>query len=304
MKIRSCSQWVADGQSPSLETLSLRFGMVWLAVLALLPTARADVFNDDLCHGIDTAYWVVESNQPLYTVEATTGGVRFSRPAGGSYSFQYVTLESQVVAQGNFDVRVDYTNASISRIDGSPGNQVQLNSLFGGQYFIVVRSDEINYGQNIHVWANPPSAWFGQRACTDTFGTMRITRTNAHLRAYYNATLIYENDYNTNDASFAMPLQNNGTRDATAVTFANFQLAADHIVYPPPRLNIQRLPPQQVLISWPAYPSGYFLQRSPSLPGTGLWEADMTIPVLTGNRWFVTNAVEGAARFYRLKQEP
>lgn len=200
------------------ERFKLLLGMVWLAALAPLPTARADVFNDDLCHGIDTAYWVVESNQPLYTVEATTGGVRFSKPAGGTYSFQHVTLESQVVARGNFDVRVDYTNASISRIDGSPGNQVQLNSLFGGQYLIVVRSDEINYGQNIHVWANPPSAWFGQRACTDTSGTMRITRTNAHLRAYHNATLIYENDYNTNDASFAMPLQNNGTRDATAVS--------------------------------------------------------------------------------------
>jgi hypothetical protein len=215
-----------------------------------------------------------------------------------------VTLQSRLVAQGNFDVRVDYTNASISRIDGSPGNQVQLNSYFGGQYFTVVRSDEINSGQNIHVWANPPSAWFGQRGCTDSFGTMRITRTNAHLRAYYNATLIYENDYNTNDASFAMPLQNNGTRDATAVTFANFQLAADHIVYQPLQLSIQRLLPAQVLISWPANPSGYLLQSSPSLPGTGLWEAVTNSPVLTGNRLFVTNGIEGAARFYRLKQGP
>ena len=288
-------------QNKCHETLKLRLGTILLAALALLPPARADVFTDNLCQGIDPAYWVIQSNQPLYTLEATTEGVRLSKPAGGDYSFQHVTLQSRLVAQGDFDLRVDYTNASISRTDGSPGNQIQLNCTFGGQWFIVVRSDEISYGQNIHVWANPPSAWFGQRACTDTFGTMRITRTNAHLRAYYNATLIYENDYNTNDATFGMPLQNNGTRDATAVTFANFQLAADHIVHPPLQLSIQRLPLAQVLISWPAYPSGYLLESSPSLPGTGLWDGVTNSPVLTGNRCFVTNAVEGAAKFYRLK---
>jgi hypothetical protein len=286
------------------ERFKLRLGVIWLASLAWLPSACADVFSDNLCNGIDTAYWVVQSNQPLYTVEATTGGVRLSKPAGGSYSFQYVALQSWAVAQGNFDVRAHFTNASITRIDGNPGNQVQLNTQLGGQYFGLVRSDEAAWGQNAHVWTDPPAAAFGVRAVTTNSGTMRIVRTGSHVQAYLNDTLIHEADYNTNDASLWLSLQNNGTRDATAVTFANFQLAADHIVYPPLRLNIERLPPEQVLISWPAYASGYSLQSSPSLPGTGLWEEVTNNPALTGFRFFVTNGVEGAARFYRLKQGP
>ncbi len=292
---------IGDGQYPRGKPLQPRFGIIWLGMLALLPTASADVFNDHLCQGIDPASWIVQSNQPLYSVDETTEGVRFRKPVGGDHSFQYVMLQSLLVAQGDFEVCVDYTNASITRFDGSPGNQIQLNSDFGGQWFIVVRSDEMSYGQNVHVWANPPSAWFGERACTDTHGTMRITRTNAHLRAYHNNTLIYENDYNANDATFGLPLQNNGTRDATTVTFANFQLAADHIVYPPLKLSIDPLPLGQVLISWPAYASGGSLYSSPSLLDTLSWVAVTNGPALIGNRLFVTNTVDGAARFYRLK---
>ena len=95
-----------------------------------------------------------------------------------------------------------------------------------------------------------------------------------------------------------------GTRDATAVTFANVQLSADSIAYQPPQLSSERLLPNQVLISWPANPSGYLLQSSPSLPGTGLWDAVTNGPGPSGTRRFVTNAVEGDARFYRLKRGP
>jgi hypothetical protein len=291
-------------QSKCNGTLKLGLCTVCLAALTLLPTVRADVFTDDLCHGIDPAYWIIQSNQPLYTVTATAEGVGFSKPAGGTYSFQYVALQLQATAQGNFDVGVNITNASIKRIDGSPGNQVQLNTTFGGQNFLLVRSDEAAWGQNVHVWADPPAAPYGVRAMATNSASMRIIRTGAHVQAYLNDTLIYEANYNTNAATIWLSLQNNGTRDATAVTFASFQLAADRIVYPPLRLSIEPLPPEQVRISWPAYPSGYLLQSSPSLPGTGLWEEVMDGPVMTSNRFFVTNAVEGAAKFYRLKPGP
>ncbi|MHC1766182.1 MAG: hypothetical protein AB9869_18080 [Verrucomicrobiia bacterium] len=250
---------VSDGQSLRPERRKLRLGMVWLAALAQLPAASADVFNDALCSGIDAAYLLVQKNQPLYTVEATAAGVKFSKPAGGIYTFQYVSLQSRAKAQGNFDVRVNYTNASIARIDGNPGNQVQLKTQLGGQYFGLVRSDEAAWGQNVHVWTDPPAAGYGVRSVATNSGVMRVTRTGPHVQAYLDGTLIYEANCNTNDATFWLSLQNNGTRDATAVTFANLQLAADHIVYEPNALSIQLLSSQQVLISWPANPSGYLL---------------------------------------------
>jgi hypothetical protein len=290
--------------SKRLEMHELPFGAVLLATLALLPTAPAGVFNDDLRHGIDPACWNIQSNQPLYTVAGTTEGVLLSKPAGGSYTFQYVALHWRAVAQGDFDVRAHFTNASITRVDGHPGNQVQLNAQLGGQYFGLVRSDEAAWGQNVHVWTDPPAAGFGVRAMTDKSGTMRIVRTGFHVQAYLNEALIHEANYNTNGATFWLSLQNNGTRDAIAVTFANFQIAADHIAYEPLALHIERLPPDHVLISWPAHPAEFLLESSPSLPGTGLWEAVTNSPALSDNRLFVTNAVESAAKFYRLKQGP
>lgn len=286
------------------EALELSLGAVLLATLALLPAARAELFNDDLRHGIDPIPWMIDSNQPLYAVTSTTEGVRFSKPASGSYAFQYVALQLRAVAQGNFDARVDFTNAGITRVDGHPGNQVQLNARLGGQYFGVVRSDEAAWGQNFHVWTDPPAAAFGVRAMTNTSGTMRIVRNGFRVQAYLNDILIHEGDYNTNSATFWLSLQNNGTRDAIAVTFANFQIAADDIEYEALALNIERLPPAHVLISWPASPAEFMLESSPSLPGMGLWAAVTNSPARSGSRLLVTNAVDGAAKFYRLKQGP
>lgn len=208
-----------------------------LSLAGMARLAAQPLFSDDFTSGINPTYWTVRSNQPLYVVDATHGDVRFSKPVGGSYSFQSVELWCSLTAQGDFDARVDFTNASIRRIDGSPGNQVQLNSSFGGQYFGLVRSDEAAWGQNVHVWSDPPAAGYGARSTTTNSGTLRVVRTGVHVQAYLDATLIYEANYNANDATLWLSLQNNGTRDATAVTFDNFQLLADGLLPPWPRIT-------------------------------------------------------------------
>ncbi len=206
-------------------------------VLSLLNGAKAATpgFADDFAAGLNATAWQVISNTSGYTVDTSQGDVRFSRPAGGTNTFQYVGLELRPRLRGDFDVSVDFTNASITRVDGTPGNQVQLNLFlggFGGQGFLVVRSDESFAGQNAHVWVTPPGAAAGTIPMTNSAGRLRVTRTGIHARAYINDTLLYEGDYNSNDAIVQFTLQNNGTRDATAVTFDNFSLLAGAVLWP------------------------------------------------------------------------
>ena len=132
--------------------------IVWL----LLPAAaaRADSFSDDFAGGIDPAAWQLRSNQEMYTADDSAGAVTFSKPVGGTYTFQYVQLALKAEVAGDFDVQVEMRDASIDRIDGSPGNQVQLNVTLGGQFIAIVRSDEAGWGHNVHLWLDPPGAWF------------------------------------------------------------------------------------------------------------------------------------------------
>lgn len=71
------------------------------------------------------------------------------------------------------------------------------------------------------------------------------------------------------------------------------------LVVPPPQLTIALAPPN-VVLSWPAPATGYTLESSPSLSAP-VWSAAGT-PVPVGDRWYVTNALTGSAKFYRLRK--
>jgi M6 family metalloprotease-like protein len=190
-------------------------------------------FGDDFTSGLEPSAWTVLSNTPLYAIDVSQGDVRFSKPAGGQYALQIVGAAWRPRLRGDFDVQIEYRDASIERADGVPGNQVQLNMEFGPQVLSVVRSDEWRYGHNAHVWISPPSEWRGTLATRATSGILRITRVGLHVRAYFNDTLLFEGDYNAEEANLSFTLQNNGTLDATSVAFDNFSVDADEIIYPP-----------------------------------------------------------------------
>src|SRR4051812_34990491 len=70
-------------------------------------------FTDDFSTGINPNLWLVQSNQPLYSLDTTGGAVRFSKPNDGTNTFQFIGLYLQEQALGDFDVHVDFTNAKI-----------------------------------------------------------------------------------------------------------------------------------------------------------------------------------------------
>jgi hypothetical protein len=198
--------------------------------LVVVSRASATIFVDPFSSGINGAHWNVISNQPQYTVDDTNGDIRFSRAAGGSQGFQYIGLDFLHDVAGDFDVSVRFRDASIRRINGTPGNQIQLNAIFGSQYFAVVRSDEVGLGNNVHVYRDPPQAVAGTQGTTATSGLLRITRTGSLVRGFFNSTQLYSANFNNSDVSrIWLSLQNNGTNDATSVTFDDFALTGGEI---------------------------------------------------------------------------
>jgi hypothetical protein len=216
---------------------SLLFISILILIIYVLPSF-GDTYTDNFDTGIDTTiYWKIQRNDTLYRVDDTQGDVRFSRSPGGAQVLNTIHLIFQPIVRGDFDVSVDFSNAYINRINGSPGNQVQLNSTFGGQVFSVVRSDEEGFGHNYHVWIAPPWQWQGYQPNTDTSGTLRIQRAGSTVAGYFNSNLIFSYDYNTADVMhLSFSLQNNQTTDSTSVIFDNFSITADSILISPTRV--------------------------------------------------------------------
>jgi hypothetical protein len=201
--------------------------VVWLF---LAGAAAAVTFTDDFTGGIDPYYWEVGTNQPLYQIDGAGGEVRISKPVGGEYVFQYGGLNFRSDLQGDFDVSVSYREAQIDRVQGTPGNQVQLNLGISGYVVCLVRSDEVDWGDNHHVWVNPPAVWQGAAVDASTAGTMRIRRTGVRVQAFIHGELIWEADLNATPVTYlAIVLQNNGTIDATSVVFDDFSVTADAV---------------------------------------------------------------------------
>jgi len=196
-----------------------------------LPDSPA-VYRDDFASGIDEAHWKLETNQRLYRVDDAGQAVRFSRKSGGDYSFQSVGLVFLGEVRGDFDVRVDFRDARIDHADGSPGNQLELNVSFAGQLFIVVYSDEPWLGgHNIHIWADPPRNTLGTQNIKTREGRLRITREGSYVTGYFNNTVIYTSQLTDAPVTrLSFTLNNNGTKDATSVTFDNFYLSCDQLV--------------------------------------------------------------------------
>ena len=116
--------------------------------------------------------------------------------------------------------------------------------------------------------------------------------------------MIYETEVGIafSPATFAVFLVNNGTRDATSVTFDDFRLSADEISYPPLLLSAQCLSADSILLSWPAYPPGYLLETTWDLTVPTLWQPVTNGLVFTNGQCFLTNTGSKPAAFYRLRQ--
>lgn len=121
-------------------------------------------YNDDFSSGINQKYWRTSTNSvntSRFTMVPTNGVIRMSAAVGAQNAFLGTGLWSALTVYGNFDLSVDFTNANLAWLTGSPGNQAQVNCYFGDfgttNNFLLVRSDEASFNQNMHVWIHGPA---------------------------------------------------------------------------------------------------------------------------------------------------
>jgi hypothetical protein len=290
------------------KTRAYRVILHAMATTILVSRASGGVFVDDFSGGLNGNYWLIETSPPLYSVSTTEGSVTFTKPWASDHTFQYAKLTSRMVASGAFDVQVDFRNALLTLAGSGGANQVELVCYMGGRTFFCIRSDEPSSGPSVHAWvyaSGPVGGTFGWQSWEATSGTLRITHNlTGRLSFWLDSTLIYEsaNGFAFSPATFAVFLVNNGTHDATSVTFDNFVLSADEISYPPLQLSAQRPSADSILLSWPAYPPGYVLETTCDLTVPTLWQAVTNGLVITNGQCFLTNTALKPAAFYRLRQ--
>lgn len=265
-------------------------------------------FFDDFSAGVNTNLWIRDGNDPLYSLTDTNGEIRFTRPIGGDYSFKYIGLSFDRQALGDFDISVDFRGAAITRADGSPANQVQLNASFGSQYFAVVRDDAAGTGNNAHLYRDPPQQWVMPPTYTTvTDGTMRLTRTGAVVTAYFNGIVLHTGTYNTDPVThLSFTLQNNGTRDATAVTFDNFHLRADRLVPKPAFLQAIGVAGNQFQLRLvnPTPGAWHWLEQTSTLPATNGWTVvSKIVGGAFSTNWSDTFPTGAPAGFYRVRSQ-
>jgi hypothetical protein len=291
---------------------TIRFAFAILVAAAVLLSSRCatgQTFNDSLTDGYSATNWVLRTNSSFFTVATNVGYVSFSKTAGTVSGFAYAGLASLLAAEGDFTVQVEFTNANIGEND-SAGNQIQLNTRFGGQNYLTVRSCESEGGgQQAHIWVSPPSQVEGLIGFTNSSGTLRVSRVGTLVSGYIDSTLLYSGTFNTNVATFSFVLQFYGTTGAASAGFLNFQLTADNIVPLPRQLSAEYAPPGQVVVSWPdaSWPdllAGYTLLASTNLTKPSPWQVVVSNPVPVNNMFFVTNAVSTPSTFYIFQQGP
>lgn len=197
-------------------------------VLSLLGVSvSAEVFTDDFSEGIDYATWKIVCSDPdYYTIDDTQGDVRINKIQGGTLPSQSCYLSNRFNIRGDFDLRIDFRDANINRISGDE-NQIILHAV-PDEWFAIVRSDSSWAGNNIHFFHN---GWIGTQSCTDTAGTLRITRTGTTITGYLNDNPIASRTGPDVDAWISFTLQQWQSNDPMSVTYDNFYVEADQIIW-------------------------------------------------------------------------
>jgi len=70
---------------------------------------------------------------------------------------------------------------------------------------------------------------------------------------------------------------------------------------PPPRLNIQRSAPANMVLSWATNATGFTLESNTNL-NANIWSAVLPAPSVSGTNNVVSNNINGSMRFYRLRK--
>jgi hypothetical protein len=209
----------------------VRLSVVTALATAPLP-APAYEYNDDFANGIDPRYWTVVSNQPLFTIDDSNGDVQISKPDGGPDEYQYQRVCLNHEFRGDFDARVEFSDAQIDVLGDGGANIVGIRAEMGGQLFFLSRNGEAVSDGVAGVWVDPPASWpdswyFSPE--TATSGYLRITRIGDQFTGYCNDNTIHQMTTITGEVTHVcIELANNWINDPISVRFDNFSVIAEN----------------------------------------------------------------------------
>ncbi len=203
-------------------------------LIAAVRVVQGGTFSDDFAAGLDASHWsVIQTTPDLYSANASSGEIRLAKIAPTPGGLQSVSLRLNFAPFGgritnDFSTQMDFTNAVLP----GPGlDQVQLNTYYEDDpiYCAVYDNDG---GLNAHVWDNLGVQ--GRIPVSGNAGTLRISRTNGVVTAYFNDTPLFSEARPSALTGIDLVLQNNmSSDDATAVAFDNFSLTATSMSPPP-----------------------------------------------------------------------
>ena len=223
-------------------------GMI-LAVLSLLlmfpfTGAWADSRYWDFSSGLDmTMFFTYQNNS--FTLNDSGGNLLISKGSTGppGEPYYYYGVNSQFLMQGNFDIRVDYN--LVSALNPNDGILLGIMGALGDPSLKLWRDnvwftpENPNPGNAYHA-GNFQNTWNGTTQTTDTYGTLRLQRTDSSVAASVIhdgvTTPIYTFDFGTPDVFLYMTLIQTQTSafGPMACSWDNLYATADNFTYPNP----------------------------------------------------------------------
>jgi hypothetical protein len=223
----------------------LRSFRLWLFSSCLFAgfLAEAGTFTDNFASGLNPAYWsVIQTTPGLYTNSVSQGNVQLAKTAAnnpGALQAVYIRLNFASfggLITNDFSAQISFSNAVVP----GPGlDQVELHTYYenGSVYFASFdnsyNSLYSSAGWNAHVWDG--SAAQGLLPLSTNAGTFTISRTGGTVTGYFNGTSLYSETRSSPLIGIDFILQNNnGSQDATSVSFNHFSFTSSSILVTPP----------------------------------------------------------------------
>jgi hypothetical protein len=217
--------------------------LVFCCFLFANAVIQAGTFTDTFSSGLNPAYWsVIQSTPGLYTNSVSQANVRLAKTSAsnpGGLQADYVRLNFASfggLISNDFSIQITFSNAVVP----GPGlDQVELHTYYedGSVYFDSFDNsyDSLNSpaGWNAHVWDG--SAAQGLIPLSTNAGTFTLSRTGSTVTGYFNGIELYSETRSSPLIGIEFVLQNNdGSQDATSVSFNHFSLTSSSVLVAPP----------------------------------------------------------------------
>jgi hypothetical protein len=198
--------------------------VVATALVIVSSPAGGVEYQDDFANGIEPEHWTTVTNRSVFTCDDSGGDVFISTPAGDS-GYRYIKLCFAPDLLGDFDVSVGFSEAELATVGDAGGSYAGIELGFGDQVFVLARNGTADHGEVASVWVDPPAEWIPVPESSRT-GRFRVTRNGSIVTAFFNHTVIHEQECNDEQVIHLCLIVGTDTADEISIRFDDFSIVA------------------------------------------------------------------------------